>query len=63
MGPNSEIYLPDADTDIIWWIRTDANGNKNVIPFDATPHQEPTPVDVNDILARLSAVEEKLNGK
>ena len=24
MGPNSEIYLPDADRDIIWWIRTDA---------------------------------------
>jgi len=23
MGPNSEIYLPDADQDIIWWIRTD----------------------------------------
>ena len=28
MGPNSEIYLPDADEDLIWWIRTDANGNK-----------------------------------
>lgn len=63
MGPNSEIYLPDADNDIIWWIRTDANGNKNVLPFDALPHQEPEQVDINNILARLSAVEEKLNGK
>ena len=63
MGPNSEIYLPDADNDIIWWIRTDANGNKNVLPFDVLPHQEPEPVDMNNILARLSAIEEKLNGK
>lgn len=63
MGPNSEIYLPDADNDIIWWIRTDANGNKNVLPFDALPHQEQEQVDINNILARLSAVEEKLNGK
>ena len=22
MGPNSEIWLPDADQDIIWWIKT-----------------------------------------
>ena len=63
MGPNSEIYLPDADTDIIWWIRTDSNGNKNVLPFDVKPHQEPEQVDINNILARLNAVEEKLNGK
>jgi hypothetical protein len=63
MGPNSEIYLPDADEDLIWWIRTDANGNKNVIPFDVTPHKKPEPVDINEILARLGAVEEWINGK
>ena len=63
MGPNSEIYLPDADEDIIWWMRTDANGNKNVVPFDVTPHQKPQPVDMNEVLARLSAVEEWINGK
>lgn len=63
MGPNSEIYLPDADQDIIWWIRTDANGNKNVQGFDVVPHEDPKPVDVNEILTRLSAVEEWINGK
>lgn len=63
MGANSEIYLPDADQDIIWWIRTDANGNKNVVPFDVVPHKEPEPVDINNILARLGAVEEWINGK
>ena len=63
MGPNSEIYLPDADEDIIWWIRTDMNGNKNVTPFDVTPHQKQQPLDVNDLAARLAAVEEWINGK
>ena len=63
MGPNSEIYLPDSDRDIIWWIRTDQNGNKTVTPFDVKLHQEPAPVDMNEILARLGAVEEWINGK
>ena len=63
MGPNSEIYLPDNDRDIIWWIRTDQNGNKSVVPFDVKPHQEPTPIDTQDLAARLAAVEEWINGK
>ena len=63
MGANSEIYLPDADQDIIWWIRTDANGNKNVQGFDVKPHQEPVQVDTNDLAARLAAVEEWINAK
>ena len=63
IGPNSDIWLPDADQDLIWWIRTDANGNKTVEPFDVTPHKKPEPVDMNDILARLGAVEEWINGK
>lgn len=63
MGPNSEIYLPDADEDLIWWIRTDANGNKNVMPFDVMPHEKKPPVDTNDLAARLAAVEEWINGK
>ena len=63
MGPNSEIYLPDADKDIIWWIRTDANGNRSVKPFDVKPHEEPTQIDTNDLAARLAAVEEWINGK
>ena len=63
MGPNSEIYLPDDAEDIIWWIRTDQNGNKTVKPFDVSPHEEPKPIDINDILARLGALEEQVNGK
>ena len=58
-----EIYLPDADKDIIWWIRVDQNGTKSVTPFDVRIHEEPKPVDINSILARLDAVEEWINGK
>ena len=63
MGPNSEIWLPDADQDIIWWIKTDQNGNRSVQPFDVTPHKQPAPVDTNDLAARLAAVEEWINAK
>ena len=58
-----DIWLPDADQDIIWWIRIDQNGNKQVKSFDVKPHEEPKPVDMNEILARLSVVEEWINGK
>ena len=58
-----DIWLPDADRDIIWWIRVDQNGNKQVKPFDVKPHEEPQTVDMNEILARLGAVEEWINGK
>lgn len=63
MGPNSEIYLPDADEDIMWWIRTDASGNKNVVALDVMPHKKQPQIDVNDLAARLAAVEEWINGK
>ena len=58
-----DIWLPDADQDLIWWIRIDQNGNKQVKSFDVNPHEEPKPVDMNEILMRLSAVEEWINGK
>lgn len=58
-----EIWLPDADKDLIWWIKVDQNGNKNVIPFDVKPHQKEPEVNMNDLVARLAAVEEWINGK
>ena len=60
---SGDIWLPDADRDIIWWIRVDQNGNKQVKSFDLKPHEEPDPIDMNDILARLGALEEWVNGK
>lgn len=63
MGANSEIYLPDSEEDIIWWIRTDSNGNRSVQAFDVTPHKKPEPVNMEDLAARLSVVEEWINAK
>ena len=63
IGPNSSIILPDAHEDIVWWIRTDNNGNKTIIPWDISLHQDPKPVDLNDIQARLANVEEWINAK
>lgn len=63
MGNNSEIYLPDADQDLIWWIRTDNTGNRTVTPFDVTLHKDPDPVDYNNIIERLNNIEERLNAK
>lgn len=63
MGPGSEIWLPDAEQDIIWWIQVDNNGNRSVKSFDIKPHEEPEPVDMNSILERLTILEEKVNAK
>lgn len=63
MGPNSEIYLPDAEKDIIWWIRTDNNNNRTVLAFDVKPHEEQSSVDLNEIINRLTILEEKVNAK
>lgn len=63
MGPNSSIILPDANEDIVWWIRTDNMGNKTITPWDIAPHQDPKPVDLNALEARLSNIEEWINAK
>ena len=58
-----EIWLPDADKDLVWWIRIDQNGNKQVKAFDVLPHEEKPQVDTNELAERLAAVEEWINGK
>ena len=63
MGPGSEIWLPDDEKDIIWWIRTDNIGNRTVKAFKLGDYEEPKSVDINDLVARLTAVEEWINAK
>lgn len=63
IGPNSQIFLPDADQNIIWWIKTDNVGTKTITPFAVSLYTEPTPVDLNDLQSRLAALEEKVNVK
>jgi hypothetical protein len=33
------------------------------MPFDVTPHKEPEPIDMNNIMERLNVLEEKINAK
>ena len=58
-----EIYLPDADQDIIWWIKIDQNGNRSVTPFDVKLHKASEPVDINALVERINNLEEKVNAK
>ena len=38
-------------------------GNKNITPWDIAPHQDPKPVDLNALEARLANIEEWINAK
>lgn len=63
MGPNSSIFLADTTAPIIWFVKTDGAGLKNPVPLDVSVHQDAPQVNVNDLAARLTALEEKVNAK
>lgn len=58
MGPNSNALLLDNTAAIVWYAQTDGTGYLTVAPFDIVPHQTPKPVDMNDLSARVSKLEE-----
>ena len=58
MGPNSNALLLDNTAAIVWYAQTDGTGYLTVTPFDITPHQAPKPVDMNDLSARVTKLEE-----
>ena len=62
MAPNSNYLLLDNKDAIIWFVKTDGSGLLTATPYDYSPHEEPTPVDLNSIQQRLSELEEKING-
>ena len=39
------------------------NGSRTVQAFDVKPHEKPDPVDMQDLMERLTAVEDWINGK
>lgn len=63
LGPNSSILLPDTSAPIIWFVKTDSTGTKTIVQLDVSVHQDAPQVDLNSILNRLSALEEKVNAK
>ena len=60
MAPNSSALLLDETAPILWCAQTDGAGYLSVTPFDILPHQTPAPVDLNDLLMRVSNLEEAL---
>lgn len=58
MGPNSSALLLDNTAAIVWYAQTDGTGYLTVTPFDITPHQIPKPIDMNDLSARVTKLEE-----
>ena len=61
MGPNSEALLLDETAPIIWFAQTDGTGYLQVTPFDISPHKQAGAIDLNDLSARVSKLEEQLN--
>lgn len=62
MGPNSSALLLDETAAIVWLAQTDGTGYLTVTPFDLAPHQAAPQVDLNKLVARVSALEEIING-
>lgn len=63
MGPNSSVLLADQTGPIIWKVQTDGAGAKTKQPFQVVPIQKNQPVDINNIEARLSKLEELYNNE
>lgn len=64
MGPNSSVLLADLTAPIVWLVRTDGAGYKNMkIPYDITPHQATPPVDLNSLEQRIKNLEDVVNAK
>lgn len=63
LAPNSSVLLLDENEPLVWLKTTDGAGYATVTPYRIAPYQQPAPVDVNALDARIRRLEEKLNGK
>lgn len=61
LAPNSSILLLDTTAPIVWHKCTDSAGYPTLTPYTITPYQPAPPVDINDLAARISKLEDKLN--
>lgn len=63
MAPNSNALLLDDTGAIVWLAQTDGTGYLTVTPFDLVPHQQAAQVDLNDLVNRVTQLEEIINAK
>lgn len=60
MSPNSSMLVLDETAPIIWYAQTDGAGYLTVTPFDITPHQVQPQVNLNDLVSRVSKLQEAI---
>lgn len=63
MAPNSNALLLDETAAILWFAQTDGTGYLTVTPYDLMPHQQAQPVDINNLAARVTQLEEMINAR
>ena len=63
IGANSSALLLDETGTMVWLCTTDGAGYKTVSAYDIIPHQPTPPPDFSNFEARISRLEEIVNGK
>jgi len=63
MAPNSQALLLDETAPIIWHAQTDGTGYLTLTPYDIMPHQQVPPVDINNLAARVTQLEELISAR
>ena len=70
MSPNSSVLIMDTSGDIVWLCVSEGVGRVTANPFDISPHTETPPIDMTDVLQRVTNLEQlvanmegKINGK
>nr|DAW47950.1 MAG TPA: hypothetical protein [Caudoviricetes sp.] len=63
MAPNSSVIVMDDTAPMVWLCQTDGAGYKTARAFDITPHQAAPAVNIADIDARLTRLEDLYNAK
>ena len=58
MAPNSKTFVMSKTLPLVWLAETDGVGALSIRAFDLIPHQEQPPVDLNDLLQRVTKLEE-----
>lgn len=61
MMPNSNVLLLDDTAPIVWLAMTDGAGYKTVTPYDISPHVPKQEVNIDEVIKRIEALEEKIN--
>lgn len=63
MAPNSSVLLLDETSPIVWLKQTDGAGYPTLSPYSITPYQPEPQVSMGSLEARISRLEDIINGK